>query len=142
MTRRLFGAATAACVSLGVLGLALASAGAGDAETPTIKSVMQKLNGKGAKAESARLRTALAKPSPDWKTVQTSTKEFAALSASLAKSEPPRGDAESWKKFAEAYASQCQALDDAAGKKSVADTKAAFQKVSMSCMGCHKSHKK
>jgi len=46
-------------MALGMIGMGLASASADDAETPTIKTVMQKLH-KGARSPLASLKTKLA----------------------------------------------------------------------------------
>jgi cytochrome c556 len=141
MMRRLVGSVAAMIACLGVGGVAFVGAAPADGEAPSIKSVMQKLNGKSAKSESAKLKTALAKPSPDWKAIQGSTKEFASATESLTKAEPKKGSADSWKKFSEAYASQAKELDEAAEKKDLAATKSGFDKISKSCMGCHTAHR-
>jgi len=141
MLRRLVYGATAAIVGLGVLMVALTTASADDEKTPTNKEVMKKINGKGATTEGAKLKTALTKKPTDWTAVQTTTREIATLTAALAKNEPKKGDAASWKKFADAYAAQGKALDEAAEKKDLAATQSAFQQMGRSCMGCHRAHR-
>lgn len=115
-------------------------AGADDEPTPTIKEVMQKLH-KGADSPLARLKAAFKSDAPDWKSVQDTTKDFVILGASLAKNDPPRGDAAGYKSLAEAYYENAKDLDDAAKEEGLDEARAAFMKVSTSCMACHKAHK-
>lgn len=138
--RRIRKAAISSVLGLGVLTVAFGTASATDDAVPSIKKVMQVLN-KGGKAESAKLKKELANGSPDWKAVQSSSKQFATLGATLAKNEPPKGEADSWKMMSDAYAADCKALDEAAQKEDLVGAKAAFMKLSNSCMTCHKAHK-
>ena len=130
-----------ACV-LSVLALVVASglAGAQDENSPTIKVVMQKLH-KGANSPLAKLKTALKSNSPDWKSIQDSSKDFVILGASLSKNDPPQGEKANYKKLAEAYYANAKAMDDAARAKNKQACQTAFQKVSTSCMACHKAHR-
>src|SRR5437899_2533849 len=59
-----------------------------DDKAPTIKQVMGKLH-KGAKAPIAQLKTQLSAPSPNWESIQKTTKDFVILGAALAKNDPP-----------------------------------------------------
>lgn len=138
MMKRLMSTTAAVFAGLAILGLA--SAASGTADETSIKDVMKKLNGKGAN-ESGKLKKALGAAKTDWDAVQSSTKLFEELGSALPKNDPPKGDKENWKKVAEAYASQCKALNEAAEKKDLAGTKAAFGKLQMSCMGCHQAHR-
>jgi hypothetical protein len=113
---------------------------ADDEKTPSIKTVMQKLH-KGAKSPLAKLKTGLKQDSPDWKNLQNLTKDFVILGASLAKSDPPKGEAKAYKKLADAYFENSKALDDAAKGRDKPKAEAAFKKVSTSCAACHKAHK-
>src|SRR4051812_20302693 len=140
MLRRLLGAATAAGLFLGLVGLTQTPAGADDSETPTIKAAMQKLH-KGPNSAQANLKKALATPSPDWKSIQSKTKDYVILGASLAKNEPKKGDLASWKKLSEGFFTDSKALDDAAKTENLKATQDAFKKVNGSCMACHKVHK-
>jgi hypothetical protein len=133
--------ATAAGMILVTLGLfAAVSAVAEDEKTPTIKEVMGKLH-KGANAPIAKLKTALKSDSPDWDSIQKTTKDFVILGAALAKNDPPKGEAASWKKQADTYFANAKALDDAASDKDLAAARAAHQKLSASCKACHSAHK-
>ena len=125
---------------LAVSCLATIAVGADDKKTPTIKEVMSKLH-KGAKSPLAKLKTALKAESPDWKSIQDSTKDFVILGAALAKNDPPKGEKHAYKKLADSYFEQSKAMDDAAKKEDKAAANAAFTKVSTSCMACHKAHK-
>ena len=88
-------------------------AGDQDENSPTIKVVMQKLH-KGANSPLAKLKTALKSNSPDWKSIQDSSKDFVILGAALAKNDPPQGEKSNYKKLAEAYYDNAKAMDDAA----------------------------
>jgi cytochrome c556 len=118
-----------------------AGAGAGAAAEPTsIKDVMDALH-KGAKSPLAQLKTQLKAETPNWAEIQGETKEFVTIGASLAKFEPPKGDAADYKSQATTYYSNAKALDEAAQKKDLAATKKAFGKISASCKDCHTAHK-
>jgi cytochrome c556 len=111
-----------------------------DGENPSIKDVMGKLN-KGNNAPLAQLKTALKAQKPDWKGIQESTKLFAEYGQAMPKNEPPRGDASAYKKLAHTFATNSKDLDDAAKKEDLTATKAAFGKISGSCMSCHRAHR-
>ena len=130
-----------ACVA-SVLALLAASglASSDDEKTPTIKEVMRKLH-KGANSPLAKLKKALAADSPDWKSIQDTTKDFEKLGAALAKNDPPKGDKEDFKELAESYSKNAKALNDAAKEEDKAEAQAAFKKVSTSCTACHKAHR-
>src|SRR3954454_12369739 len=110
------------------------------AESPTIKDVMNKLH-KGANSPLTQLKGDLAAPSPDWDAIQKKTKDFVILGASLAKNDPPKGDKASWKSLSESYFADAKALDDAASAKNKAAAQAAHKKLSASCKSCHGVHK-
>jgi cytochrome c556 len=130
---------------VGVIAVVIAAAlvtgraGAGD-EGSSIKDIMGKLH-KGAKSPLAQLKTQLKSESPDWSTIQGEAKDFVSLGASLAKFEPPKGDASAYKSLASTYYANAKALDTAAQQKDLAATKAAFGKLSASCKECHSAHK-
>src|SRR4051812_21504229 len=110
------------------------------ADTPTIKDVMNKLH-KGANSPLGQLKGALASDSPDWESIQKKTKDFVILGASLAKNDPPKGEKESWKTLSDSYFADAKALDDAAHAKDKAAAQAAQKKLSASCKSCHTAHK-
>ncbi len=133
------------CVAcaLGLLGLAAVAgnpAAADDNEPPSIKEVMQKLH-KGAKSPLSQLKAALKSDSPDWSSVQDTTKDFVILGASLAKNEAPKGEQADFEKLADAYFQNSKKMDDAAKQKDLEATRTTFGKVATSCMACHKAHK-
>lgn len=131
------------CVAgvLAVLGAAtLSTVLAGADDTPSIKQVMVKLH-KGADAPIAVLKTQLKSDTPDWAKVQKATKDFVILGASLAKNDPPKGDAASWKPLANAYFADSKATDDAASAKDLNAARASFGKLAASCKSCHVAHK-
>jgi cytochrome c556 len=129
----------------GVLAMVIAgalvtgSAGAGD-EAASIKDLMGKLH-KGAKAPLNQVKAQLKSDSPDWAKIKSDAKEINALSASLAKFDPPKGDAAAYKALAATYHNTAKALDAAAEKEDLGATKAACTKLSTSCKECHSAHK-
>jgi cytochrome c556 len=136
MTRKLCAASATALIMAAVVVPAIGR----DGETPSIKDVMGKLN-KGNNAPLAQLKTALKAQKPDWKGIQESSKLYAELAPAMPKNDPPRGDSAAYKKLAETFATNSKDLDDAAKKEDLAATKAAFGKISGSCMSCHRAHR-
>jgi cytochrome c556 len=121
--------------------LVAATAGpSADDETPTIKKVMQTLH-KGKTSPLNTVKTALKGDSPDWTKVQKEAKLFATFGAALPKNDPPRGDKASFEKFAKSYASAGEALESSAKKEDLKGSRDAFNKISTSCMPCHKDHR-
>ena len=109
-------------------GLASGPAGAtSDDETPTIKKVMSKLH-KGKTAPLNVLKTALKGSSPNWEKVQKEAKIYAEYSAAMPKNEPPRGDKESYDKFAEAFASAGKSLEESAEKEQLKGSRALLKR--------------
>ncbi len=127
---------------LALLALVVLTAGpaGADDETPSIKDVMGKLH-KGANSPLAQLKTQLKSASPDWDKVQKSTKDMVILGASLAKNDPPKGEAASYKALATAYFQNAKAIDDAAQSRDKSATDAALKKLTASCKACHSAHK-
>jgi cytochrome c556 len=122
-------------------GVASRTAGAADdAKAASIEKIMEKLH-KGKNAPLATLKAALKTQSPDWAKVQKESKTYATVAADLPKFDPPQGDPASFKKLAKAFASNAKALDEAAKKKDLEETRSAFRKLGGACMGCHEAHK-
>ena len=127
-------------ILVAVAALALPPAGAEDGKVPSIKEVMVKLH-KGADAPLGKIGKELKSDSPDWAAIQKSTKDFVILGASLAKNDPPKGDAASWKTLADQYFADSKALDDAAQAKDRDAAVAAQKRLGGSCKACHTAHK-
>jgi cytochrome c556 len=122
-------------------GLVSGPAGAtSDEETPSIKKVMSKLH-KGKTAPLTALKTALKGDSPDWTKVQKEAKTYATYSAAVPKNDPPRGEKESFETLAKAYASAGKTLEESAEKEELKGSRDALQKITNSCMPCHKNHR-
>jgi hypothetical protein len=128
-----------AASTLAVLAL-IVGAGGAQSEQPTIKDIMGKLH-KGPNSPKAKLDNALKSDSPDWKLVQSLSKQLVTLGALLEKNEPPRGERAAYEKLAKVYAANAKDLDKAAKAEDTAKTRAAFKKISVSCKDCHKAHK-
>ncbi len=116
------------------------AAAAFEGETPTVKSVMNKLH-KGSKSQFAVLKTQSEAPTPDWTAIGKTTKDFVILGAALEKNDPPKGDKASWKKLADKYFADSKSLDDAASAKDLAALKAAHKAMGASCKSCHTAHR-
>lgn len=96
---------------------------------------------KGKTSPAAVLKTALKTQSPDWSKVQKATKTYSKYAADLPKNDPPKGDPASFKKLANAFATNAKALDASAEKEDLNATKAAMRKIGGSCKSCHDAHK-
>jgi cytochrome c556 len=129
------------CGALCALSLCVSLAAANRPEDPaTIKEVMKALH-KGADAPVSQLKNALKSDSPDWKVVQEAAKVYAKHSPDLVKNDPPKGEKADFEKLAKAFNEQSEKLNKAAKDQNLADARAAFGKLSTSCMDCHKAHK-
>ncbi len=133
-------ASVLACVAVACLSAGSAGASADDEETPTIKTVMEKLH-KGAKSPVNTVKAELKGSSPDWESVQKEAKVIKKYGDALAKNDPPRGKKESYEKLAKAYASSAKSLEEAAEKEDLKAARDASKKISGSCTACHKSHR-
>jgi hypothetical protein len=111
----------------------------GDPSSPVGK-IMTRLNGRGTGLHS-QVGDELKKEPPPWDAVRPQTQEYAQLAAELGKNDPPRGDKDSWAKLTAAYADSAAALDKAAEDKDAAAAKTAYDKLSGSCMACHRAHR-
>jgi cytochrome c556 len=123
-----------------VIGIVGRNVGAADDAPASIDKIMQTLH-KGKKSAMATLKTQLKSQSPDWSIVQKETKTYAKFAADLPKNDPPKGDAASFKKLAQAFASNAKTLDDSAKKENLAATNAALKKINGSCQSCHEAHR-
>lgn len=78
---------------------------------------------------------------PPWDSIQPQAKEYAQLTASLGKYDPPKGSKESWTKLTGEYAATANELDRAAAAKDKDAAVAAHTKLTQSCVACHNEHK-
>jgi hypothetical protein len=125
--------------SLLVLGGCNQGAGPGVGSHP-IKDIMTKLN-KGPQSLTPLIGAALKAESPAWETVQGQTQEVVRLATAVGQNDPPKGDKDSWQKMTAAYVESATALDKAAQAKDRDAAVAAHDKLSRSCMGCHREHR-
>jgi hypothetical protein len=79
---------------------------------------------------------------PNWDAAKKDVKEVARLGALLAKTDPPKGEKESWQALTKAYGENTKALETAVGKMDKTAAKAASEKIGKSCEACHMAHKK
>ena len=106
----------------------------------SIEDIMEKAHGEDG------LRTKVAKAARANKVADAKEpmEQWVKLAAELGKCEPPRGSAESWKKFTAIYAKQVQGV--AAAVKSekaqaVRDALISMASGANGCNGCHSAHK-
>jgi cytochrome c556 len=114
--------------------------GAADDKVPTIEDIMQAVNKKKGGLHSD-VGDALKMGAVDWDTVQTKTKQYAAMAEFLGKNDPPKGSKASWEKLTKMYADDAKALNAAADKKDKATTASLHKKLSGECASCHRAHK-
>ncbi len=141
MTRKLIIAMAACLVAVAGLGVLAQMADANPPTAESTKAIMKKLNGKAQTSVQNKLKKQFEGTKPDWKEVKASTKEFADLTAEMEKNEPKKGELDSWKKLAGAYASDAKSLNESAEKEDLDGTKATFKKLSGSCKACHSVHR-
>lgn len=110
------------------------------ADTPTIETIMQKVN-KRKSGLHDEVNQALKAGKIDWDGIQSKTKEYASLAESLGKNDPPMGGKASWEKLTKEYAANAKALNDAAQKKDKAAAQKAWNTIQNSCMSCHRVHR-
>lgn len=125
-----------------LLALLVSSTGPVDAQGgPTTKEVMTRLH-KGENPPITAVKKNLQAEPPNWAEVQKLTHDFATLTASLSKNDPPKGDKASWMSLTKSYADSAKELDAAAVKKDKAAALAAHGKLAAACANCHKAHRK
>jgi len=109
-------------------------------ETPTVKTVMNKLH-KGSTSQSKNLEKQAQASPPDWEAISKTTKDFVILGAAMAKNDPTKGDKEQWKKLANKYFDNAKGLDDAAKDQDITKLQAARKSMGASCKECHSAHR-
>jgi cytochrome c556 len=130
---------------LGVLAVMLAygtAATAGqekkDDKLPDISEIMKKGH---AKSEGYLAKINAGLKAGDWADVKKYAKDYAILGEALPLNKPEKGDEESWKKLAGAFAKNTKALAEAADKEDSKAAKAAVGALGKSCGECHKAHR-
>lgn len=111
---------------------------AANADEPTIKDVMQRANGKDGVCKA--LGTGLKVEEPKWDDLHAKAKELVPLAKAMEKQTPPKGTADSWKKFTTAYTKAAEDLEKATAAKDAKSADAAM-KVLANCTGCHTAHR-
>jgi hypothetical protein len=111
-------------------------------DSPTVKQIMFKLNGRAPGALTQAIGKALEADPPAWETIQPQTQEYARLASTMGNNEPPRGSKESWSKLTAALASSAEALKKAAEAKDRDAALEAHGTISGSCMECHREHRR
>ena len=78
---------------------------------------------------------------PPWDKIQAQTREYVEQSAAMAKYDPPKGSGESWQKHTGEFAGLAADMDRAAQVRDKGAASAAQDRLSKSCMGCHREHR-
>jgi hypothetical protein len=107
---------------------------------PGLKQIMTKL-AKGPNSLTPVIGEALKADKPDWDKIQPQAKEYANLSAEMAKYDPPKGSHDSWIKLCAAYSETAAGLDKAAQAKDKPAALASHGELSNSCKSCHEQHR-
>jgi hypothetical protein len=115
-------------------------AGVGPGPSTPIKEIMTKLT-KGPGSLTPVISQELNTDPPPWDTIQTQTKEFAQLAASMGKYDPPKGSKDSWATLTSAYSEAAASLDKAAQAKDKNAALEAHKTLANSCMSCHQAHR-
>jgi hypothetical protein len=97
--------------------------------------------GKGPNALDGTVKRELQGDEPDWASIQPHAAEYAQMAADLGKAEPAKGSKESWVKETTAFAESAAALDKSAQDKDLNAARVAHEKLSRSCMQCHREHR-
>lgn len=142
--KSLFRGAVASTTALAlVIGAGWASsprAVAADEEAITPEVVMKSLFA-GKHSPLKTLKAAVESDAPDWATIKEAAAKFPKYGPELGKSEPPRGDQESWAKLTRALAEESKALDAAAAKEDRAGVAESVKALGGSCKACHSVHR-
>lgn len=109
---------------------------AADEKVPTVSEIM-KVGHAGGKSLISKIKTSV--KGAKWDDAKTSADALKVFGEALGKNKPEKGDADSWKKFAEAYKASTAAAAAAADKKDAKALTAALGKID--CKGCHAAHK-
>jgi hypothetical protein len=112
--------------------------GAGVPGSP-IKQIMRSLD-KGPNSLNA-IGNDLKAPQPAWDVIQKKTADYAKQAAELGMHDPPKGSRDSWAKLTASFASSAEELDKGAQANSLDRARAAQDKLSKSCMECHREHR-
>jgi cytochrome c556 len=127
-------------LAVAMIAVGAATVGAFEDKPADTEAIMRALF-KGAGSKSANLKKQTEAASPDWSTIQKSTKEIAELGSTLGKGEPHKGDKESWKKLTGKFAKDTLALDESAQAKNLGSLQAGQKTLGASCKSCHNAHR-
>jgi hypothetical protein len=101
-----------------------------------IKQIMSKI-GKPPSRLNDAIGDGLKADQPAWDALQPQAKQYAELTAALAKMDAPKGNKDSWAQQTTGYAASAASLDDAVQAKDRDAAKAAQTKLTNSCRSCH-----
>lgn len=111
---------------------------ANNAADPDIKTIMQKVNGKGKLCGS--INAGLKEKEPKWDELSTKASELVPLAKALGKNDPPKGDKDNWKKLCDGYAKAAEDLEKACKDKDLKGAQTAMKTIT-ACGGCHGAHR-
>jgi mono/diheme cytochrome c family protein len=105
-----------------------------------IKGLMTKL-ARGPQSLHSAIERELREDAPAWATIKPQAREYAQLTASLGKEEPPKGSKDSWANLTSAFAESAASLDKAAAAEDKTAALAAHKILAASCSACHQEHR-
>jgi hypothetical protein len=133
------------CAVLAAFGVALVAFSSGqttaaNADDPTIKQIMQKVNGGKGVSLCKACNDGVKAEEPKWDELAVKAKTLVPLAKAMSKNKPPKGDEDSWKKFSEGYAKAAEDFEAAVDKKDAKAAQTAMATIA-DCRGCHTAHR-
>lgn len=116
--------------------------GPGGGRRSPIRNIMVKIDDRRPQGLTKAIKTGLAAAQPDWPTLEKQAGEYASLASELGTYGPPRGSKESWNRLTAALNASATDLEKAAHSKNKDEAVAASQRLSGSCMECHREHRR
>lgn len=107
-----------------------------------IRNIMVKIDDRRPQGLTKAIKTGLAAARPDWPAIEKHASEYASLASELGTYDPPRGSKESWTRLTTALNTSATALEKAARARNKDEALAAGQRLSGSCMECHREHRR
>ncbi len=116
--------------------------GPGGGRQSPIRKIMVKIDDRRPEGLTKAIKTELEAAQPDWPTLEKQAGEYAGLATELGTYDPPRGTKEAWTRLTVALNASATDLERAARAKKKDDAVAASQRLSGSCMECHREHRR
>ena len=116
--------------------------GPGRGRQSPIRQIMVKIDDRRPQGLTKAIKTGLSRRSRTGQRLRSRDGQYATLATELGTYDPPRGSKESWTKLTAALNGSATDLEQPARAKNKNDALAASQKLSGSCMECHREHRR